>query len=224
MTHLPIEEAKELTEQIRTNVNALAELIRRAHTGRIWEAFNYENFTEWVEKELGWSRTRGLQLLNIALLTEAIADAVSLPNDFELTDNQTRAIIHEGREEFITELKEVATGEPQENYETLISLLKKKKEENGGNNTTTPRTIELPKPTRFTVGEGVRDTKTGLSMNYSVRVQAQNLPSPKRLSPPVITECLNLLGEALTELDKRIEAYEADRTNYKKTQVEEEVA
>lgn len=55
---LRAEDARVLTEQIKTNVEALWELIQRAYHGRAWTAVGYSSWSEYCAEEFGSSRLR----------------------------------------------------------------------------------------------------------------------------------------------------------------------
>lgn len=72
---LNTEEARELTEHIRSAADVLWTLVARAHAGRAWEALGYPSFAAYVKEEFDISRSRAYQLLDQAKVVQAIEAA-----------------------------------------------------------------------------------------------------------------------------------------------------
>lgn len=72
---LSTDEARELTEHIRSAADMLYVLINRAHAGRAWEALGYGTFADYVKAEFDISRSRAYQLINQANVVAAIEAA-----------------------------------------------------------------------------------------------------------------------------------------------------
>jgi hypothetical protein len=69
---LSVEEAKELTEHIRSTADVLYVLVARAHAGKAHIALGYKNFESYVKEEFNISRSRAYQFLNQANVIAAI--------------------------------------------------------------------------------------------------------------------------------------------------------
>lgn len=69
---LSVEEAKELTEHIRSTADVLYVLVARAHAGKAHLALGYKNFESYVKEEFNISRSRAYQFLNQANVIAAI--------------------------------------------------------------------------------------------------------------------------------------------------------
>lgn len=87
---LSIEEARELTEQIRSTADVLYVLIARAHAGRAWEALGYPTFADYVREEFDISRSRAYQLLNQAQVVSMIEAAVPEGTDLHISEAAAR--------------------------------------------------------------------------------------------------------------------------------------
>lgn len=75
---LTTDEARALTNEIRTDMFGLPQKILRAHDGEVWTALGYATFKEWAEKEYPHGIRRVYQLLNYARVERTIG---SLPNE-----------------------------------------------------------------------------------------------------------------------------------------------
>lgn len=74
-TPLSVEDARELTEHIRSTADVLWVLLARAHTGRAWAALGYPSFAAYVQAEFDISRSRAYQILDQARVIKAIEAA-----------------------------------------------------------------------------------------------------------------------------------------------------
>lgn len=72
---LSADQARHLTEMIRTTLDVTWWLLARAHRGKAWTALGYDSFGEYVRQEFHLSRSRAYQLLNQAKVIEAISSA-----------------------------------------------------------------------------------------------------------------------------------------------------
>jgi hypothetical protein len=70
--------ARRLTNQIRMVTRHMCLLLLEAHDGRAWVALGYRTWDEYVQRELGLSRTRSYEFLDQAHVIRAIMDAVDL--------------------------------------------------------------------------------------------------------------------------------------------------
>lgn len=89
---LNMDEARELTDRIRSAADMLWVLIARAHAGRAWEALGYSSFESYVREEFDISRSRGYQLLNQARVVEAIEAATPDGTELRLSEAAARDI------------------------------------------------------------------------------------------------------------------------------------
>lgn len=87
---LTVEEARELTEHIRSTSDVVFVLLSRAHAGKAWEALGYESWASYVGTEFDISRSRSYQLLNQASVIEAIEGAVPDGTDFTISEAAAR--------------------------------------------------------------------------------------------------------------------------------------
>ncbi|MGV8847371.1 MAG: hypothetical protein ACOH1Y_17450 [Propionicimonas sp.] len=87
---LNVEEARELTEHIRSASDVVYVLISRAHAGRAWEALGYESWEKYVRAEFDISRARSYQLLNQAAVIEAIESAVPDGTEVKISEAAAR--------------------------------------------------------------------------------------------------------------------------------------
>lgn len=86
---LTMDEARELTEHIRSAVDVVWVLVARAHAGRAWEALGYASFAAYVQEEFNISRSRAYQLLDQAKVVQAIESAT--PDGTELSISEAAA-------------------------------------------------------------------------------------------------------------------------------------
>lgn len=68
-------EARALTERIRSTTNILYLLIKRAHAGKAYQALGYNSFAEYIREEFAFSRAYAYRLLDQANVIEAIEEA-----------------------------------------------------------------------------------------------------------------------------------------------------
>ena len=116
-------QAQQLTTEIKNNLTENALLIKKAVDGKVWLALGYTNFTEWLNKEVGISRARGYQLLNIARFEDELHQTIKLPASYVLSDLNTRLIFKYGREDFLNAMKEIGTENPIENAEKVETFI-----------------------------------------------------------------------------------------------------
>lgn len=204
------DEAHALTSQIKANVQELSILIKKAHDGRVWEPLGYGSFTEWIRGEFGWSHTRGFQILNIAEVADALNEAVSLPDGFQITDNQARQIVSLGRSGYIEEFAKLAGDDPQANLRALLDDLREKANK-GAPAPPKPVPHAVPKlgplsPADFRVSGGVRNSQTGLVLSRSVGRQAGDFPNPKLLRQENVEGGIALLLRAKRDIQAKYDA------------------
>lgn len=87
---LTVDQARELTNHIRSTADTLYVLIARAHAGRAWEALGYKSFEGYVTEEFDMSRSRAYQLLNQAKIVEAITAAAPEGTEVHITEAVAR--------------------------------------------------------------------------------------------------------------------------------------
>lgn len=87
---LSVEEAKELTEHIRSTADVLYVLVARAHAGKAHLALGYKNFESYVKEEFNISRSRAYQFLNQANVIAAIEAAAPEGTKIRITEAAAR--------------------------------------------------------------------------------------------------------------------------------------
>lgn len=87
---LTVDQARELTNHIRSTADTLYVLIARAHAGRAWAALGYNSFEGYVREEFDMSRSRAYQLLNQAKIVEAITSAAPEGTEIHITEAVAR--------------------------------------------------------------------------------------------------------------------------------------
>lgn len=138
-------EARKLTEQIRDNLSQSAKLVQKAHAGKVWKALGYSSFEGWLNKELGLSRSRGYQLLMVASVENVLRNDFDLPDDFTLSDRETKLINDHGVEKFSEEVGTYLENSPKK-VSAFVGIfnrlmeLKQEKEERIN------RGVEVPDP------------------------------------------------------------------------------
>lgn len=73
---LTVQEARRLTDAIRSTGEVLYTLLERAHAGRAWAALGYSRFEDYVKAEFDMSRSRAYQILDQAKVVRAVEAAV----------------------------------------------------------------------------------------------------------------------------------------------------
>lgn len=98
-TPLTTDQAKELTETIRSTSEVLFVLLARAHAGKAWIALGYSSFADYVHEEFDMSRSRAYQILDqakvVAAIESAAPDGAELPNISEAAARDLKSIIGE---------------------------------------------------------------------------------------------------------------------------------
>lgn len=85
------EEAKGLTEAIKSTSNALYILLKKAHDEQAHVALGYGTWGEYVKTEFNFSRQRSYQLINQAAVIEHITDETGI-EDLYISEKDARAI------------------------------------------------------------------------------------------------------------------------------------
>lgn len=207
------EEASAITVQIRTNASDLSQLMKQARDGQAWRALGYQNFEEWVRESFGWSRARAYQLINIATLNDELREMVTLPEDWALSDLQTRRIHHFGTEVVLGMLQAEKTDRPDENARLLTTILARLTREESGRQETAAAPDERPasniQAMPSMIANGQRNTQTALVMANSLLQQARQFPSTTGLSVITVRHVVATLETAATEATRRLEEFNA---------------
>lgn len=116
---LNTEEARELTEHIRSAVDVVWMLVARAHAGRAWEALGYPSFAAYVKEEFDISRSRAYQLLDQAKVVQAIESAT--PEDTNVVISEAAARdLKSVLGEFTEEVSERTAGLPADEAADMV--------------------------------------------------------------------------------------------------------
>lgn len=98
-TPLTTDQARELTDTIRSTSEVLYVLLARAHAGKAYRALGYGTFAEYVQEEFAMSRSRAYQVLDQARVVAAIEAAAptgaDLPAISEAAARDLKSIIGE---------------------------------------------------------------------------------------------------------------------------------
>lgn len=93
------DQARELTDTIRSTSEVLYVLLARAHAGRAWEALGYSSFAQYVKEEFDMSRSRAYQVLDqarvVAAIEAAAPEGADLPVISEAAARDLKTIIGE---------------------------------------------------------------------------------------------------------------------------------
>ncbi|HHT97927.1 MAG TPA: hypothetical protein GXZ90_08560 [Clostridiales bacterium] len=84
------EAAVELTKDIQSTTSALYILLKKAHDEKVWIAMGYKSWTNYIENEFEFSRTRSYQLINQANVIEEINEASGV--SLYITEREARSI------------------------------------------------------------------------------------------------------------------------------------
>lgn len=102
---LDADQAKELTEYIRSTSNVLYVLIERAHSGKAHLALGYTSFEEYVKAEFDISRSRAYQLLNQSRVISEIESALPEGTSIHITEAAARDLKH-ALDDLVPEIRE----------------------------------------------------------------------------------------------------------------------
>lgn len=205
---LNVEEASELTIQIRTSSKDLARLVKEAWAGQAWKVLGFESFDAWTQASFGWHRSRAYQLINIATLNEEIHATIRLPETWTVSDRQTRKIIAIGVVEFLNQLRDNSSEFPEENEKLVNQLISRL--------TTLTESRQDPEPSSAplitrsspsTITNGLRNSRTALVMANSLEQQTKLFPEAQTIAPQVRVQVLETLQQAATEARKRLDAF-----------------
>lgn len=118
------DEARELTEQIRTTADMLYVLISRAHQGKAWQALGYNSFKDYVKEEFNISRSRAYQLLDQAKVVSEIETVIPEGTRVNITEAEARDLKHT-LDTLVPELQERMDGlqEGEDPHDVLNELV-----------------------------------------------------------------------------------------------------
>lgn len=188
--------ARELTSKIKKNTAAYARLIHQAWEQKVWLPLGYPSFQEWLSEELGLSRSRGYQLINIAVMEERMRTVgTGLPDAFILSDLSTRLITHFGVEEFLALYEPSATGSAEENEEAFLTVLASLRAAPSNGNVTA---LPVPQSPDHAAAMAVA----------ALMAQASDLPSPDEVDTARLPVARGKVRDALAEVSALRQQYE----------------
>lgn len=124
---LNADEARDLTNKIRTTTNVLYLLIARAHAGKAHIALGYNTFEAYIREEFNYSKSYAYKLLNQANVINAI-EAVSPEGTQVYVSDATARGLKASMDDFIPELEERLAERPDEAGEVIEELIAEYKE------------------------------------------------------------------------------------------------
>jgi hypothetical protein len=125
-TPLSAEDARALTDRIKTTAERLLSLLLEAHERRAWEALGYDSWRTYAVAEFGMSKSRAYQLLDQAKVLREI-EAAAGSTDVELTEAEARDI-KPMLGEVAAEIRErVAEGPPEQVADVVKSVVKEQR-------------------------------------------------------------------------------------------------
>lgn len=116
------DEAREITNKIRTTTNVLYILIARAHAGKAHQALGYSSFEEYIREEFNYSKSYAYKLLNQANVIKAI-EAVSPEGTQVYVSDATARGLKASMDDFIPELEERLADAPADEAGAVIEEL-----------------------------------------------------------------------------------------------------
>lgn len=116
------QEARELTDHIRSVADTLYVLIARAHAGKAWEPLGYTSFAEYVRAEFDISKSRAYQLLDQAKVVAEITAAAPDGTAITITEAVARDLKHVIGE-LAPEIAEATAGVDAEEATAIIDEL-----------------------------------------------------------------------------------------------------
>lgn len=116
------EEAREITNKIRTTTNILYILIARAHAGKAHIALGYSSFEEYIREEFNYSKSYAYKLLNQANVIKAI-EAVAPEGTQVYVSDATARGLKASMDDFIPELEERLAEVPADEAGAVIEEL-----------------------------------------------------------------------------------------------------
>jgi hypothetical protein len=129
---LSTDEAKELTNTIKTQTNVLYLLIARAHAGKAHKALGYSSFQEYIKQEFNYSKSYAYKLLDQAKIIDAIEEVMPEGAQVYVSDATARGL-KASMAEFIPELEEKVRDLPADDaaqvMEELVQDYRERREE-----------------------------------------------------------------------------------------------
>lgn len=83
-------EARELTESIKSTATAICILLKKAHDEKAWKAMGYKSWTEYIDTEFDFTRVRSYQLIAQGDVIKSISEASDA--DLYLTEKEAKII------------------------------------------------------------------------------------------------------------------------------------
>lgn len=121
------EEARDLTNKIRTTTNVLYLLIARAHAGKAHIALGYSSFEAYIREEFNYSKSYAYKLLNQANVIKAI-EAVAPEGTQVYVSDATARGLKASMDDFIPELEERLAERPDDAGAVIEELITEYKE------------------------------------------------------------------------------------------------
>lgn len=206
------EQAVEITFKIKTSVTNLAKLVKQARDGKAWKALGFETFELWVNESFGWHRSRAYQLINIASLDDELHELIELPEDWSVSDRQTRKINEIGSKDFLELVRSRASEDPNENVKLINSLITYFSNLTVDNQVATevlPTPPQIVQSSPSSITNGIRDSRTALVMASSLEQQTKSFPLALDVAPSVKVQVIRALEIAAADAKARLEAYDA---------------
>jgi hypothetical protein len=122
------DDARALTETIRSAADVLWVLIARAHAGKAWSAMGYDSWADYVGSEFNMSRSRSYQLLDQGRIVREIESAVPGGTKINLSESAARDL--KGvLDEVLPEIRERTEGlDPDEATDVLDEIVREKRD------------------------------------------------------------------------------------------------
>lgn len=122
------DEAREITERIKTTTNVLYVLIKRAHAGKAWQALGYTSFEAYVKDEFDYSRSYAYKLLNQAHVINEISKAAPEGTEVYVGELTARGL-KKSLPELIEKIEERTAGsDPEEASAIIEDIIRETKE------------------------------------------------------------------------------------------------
>lgn len=123
------EQAREITEAIRSAVTATYILLAQAHKNKAYKALGYDTWADYISAEFDFSTQRSYQLLNLNKVIESIEAAAPEGTKVKLTEAQARDLKRELPK--ITEQirEETVDLEPEEAEDVIDSIINDAREQ-----------------------------------------------------------------------------------------------
>ncbi|MEV8220270.1 hypothetical protein AB0O65_10975 [Microbacterium sp. NPDC077391] len=187
--------ARALTDRIKSNTTDYAHLIYEAWTGKAWLPLGYDSFTAYLQEEIGISRSRGYQLINITLLEQKLKELAVFPDGFTISDYATRIIIKHGVDDFFTALHPLLGTDTASNEEQFLTLLQQVR---------TGKTASTQPTTAQNIGYAAEASA------QAFRIHCLHLPTPDVVEDPKMLPVVRgKLRDAVAVAEARLAEYAA---------------